>query len=420
MQSRSIVSVTLILASIVLALSGLIAYRSGVTLANASDRLVHTKEVELTLERTLSVMRDAETGQRGFLLTRRADYLKPYELALAELDEQLGQLRELLAGDPAAQRPLDEINALVQVKRNELARTVELARNGQTDKAVGVVLTDSGRVAMDQIRGLVERVERDSERELATRLAAANDARSALTRSIVAATVLAIAILSVLVLVTRRDSARIRASEQRLATTLLSIGDAVMATDEHGRVSIANPLAERLTGWTIAEARGKPVDDVFRIVNEETRATVESPVAKALREGQVVGLANHTLLIRRDGTETPIEDSAAPIIDDAGRVLGVVLAFRDATERRSAEQAMRDADRRKDEFLAVLAHELRNPLAPIRQATEIARLPTATAAQTRWSHDVIARQVGHMARLLEDLLDVSRITRGNLTLKKER
>ncbi len=133
---------------------------------------------------------------------------------------------------------------------------------------------------MDQIRAFVERMERDAERDLAAQLAAANDARSAVARSIVVATALAIAILVVLVLVTRRDSARIRASEQRLATTLRSIGDAVMATDERGLVSISNPLAERLTGWPLAEARGKPCDDVFRIVNEDTRASAESPVTK--------------------------------------------------------------------------------------------------------------------------------------------
>ncbi len=420
MRSRSIVSVTLVLASIVLVLSGVVAYRAGVTLADASDRLVRTKDVELTLERTLSVMRDAETGQRGFLLTRRPDYLKPYELALADLDTQLMQLRELSAGDEAAERSLEEINALVQVKTSELARTIDLARNSRADEALDIVLTDSGRAAMDQIRALVERLEDDAEHKLGAELAAADEARSALTRSIVAATALGIVILGVLVRVTRRDSARIRASEQRLATTLRSIGDAVMATDERGLVSISNPLAERLTGWPLAEARGKPMDDVFRIINEDTRASVESPVTKALREGKTVGLANHTLLIRRDGTELPIEDSAAPITDDAGRVLGVVLAFRDASKRRAAELAMRDADRRKDEFLAVLAHELRNPLAPIRQATEIARSPAATADQIRWSHDVIARQVGHMARLLDDLLDVSRITRGTLEVRKSR
>ena len=239
-----------------------------------------------------------------------------------------------------------------------------------------------------------------------------------MTRAIVATTLLAIAILAVLVFIVRKDSASLRASEEWLATTLASIGDAVVATDNEGRINLLNPVAESLTGWSSADARGKPLDEVFRIINEYTRATVESPVAKVLREGGIVGLANHTLLIRRDGVETPIEDSAAPIIDRRKQILGVVLVFRDATQLRAAENALLDADKRKDEFLAVLAHELRNPLAPIRQAIQIAHSRAVTEAQLRWSHDVIERQVSHMARLLDDLLDVSRITRGKLEVRK--
>ena len=170
----------------------------------------------------------------------------------------------------------------------------------------------------------------------------------------------------------------------------------MIATDENGVVNLSNPLAETLIGWKAGEALGKPVDEVFRIINEESRAPAESPVSKVPREGRTVGLANHTLLIRRDGVETPIEDSAAPIIDDRGGILGVVVVFRDATGARAAEQALRDADHRKNEFLAVLAHELRNPLAPIRQASHIARSAAATPAQIGWSTGVIERQVGHM------------------------
>jgi PAS domain S-box-containing protein len=231
---------------------------------------------------------------------------------------------------------------------------------------------------------------------------------------------LAILLTILLVYVVRRDSARVRASEGRLAITLRSIGDAVIATDEHGRVTMANPVAEKLTGWPQAEAVGKPLDEVFRIVNEDTRAVVESPVDKVLREGGIVGLANHTVLIRRDATETAIEDSGAPILDDAGSTTGVVLVFRDATQTRAAEKALHDADRRKDEFLATLAHELRNPLAPIRQAASTAAHASATPENVRWSLGVIQRQVAHMARLLDDLLDVSRITRGRLDIQRAR
>jgi len=211
---------------------------------------------------------------------------------------------------------------------------------------------------------------------------------------------------------------RLRLSEERLATTLRSIGDAVIATDEQGKVTMINPVAENLTGWPLAEARGQTLEDVFRIVNEQTRVPVESPVTKVLREGGIVGLANHTVLIHKAGHETPIEDSGAPICDEAGAITGVVLVFRDATEERAARNALQLADRRKDEFLATLAHELRNPLAPIRQAAALAAHPNTTPDKVRWSLAVIERQTEHMARLLDDLLDVSRITRGRLEVRR--
>lgn len=125
--------------------------------------------------------------------------------------------------------------------------------------------------------------------------------------------------------------------------TLRSIGDALIATDTEGRVTRMNPVAEELTGWPQDEAAGKPLAEVFRIVNEETRHTVENPVTKALREGTIVALANHTLLIRKDGSERAIDDSAAPIRDAIGGVIGVVLVFHDITERRRIEQAAQEA-----------------------------------------------------------------------------
>jgi PAS domain S-box-containing protein len=136
----------------------------------------------------------------------------------------------------------------------------------------------------------------------------------------------------------RAHSAEQRAvlSEASLRTTLRSIGDAVIATDAQGHVNFMNPVAQTLTGWKIEDARGKELPEVFRIINEHSRAEVESPVAKVLREGKVVGLANHTLLIARDGREIPIDDSGAPIKDEEGKVTGVVLVFHDITARRSS------------------------------------------------------------------------------------
>ena len=138
-------------------------------------------------------------------------------------------------------------------------------------------------------------------------------------------------------------NATLRASEEELAVTLDSIGDAVIATDAGARVTRLNPVAEQLTGWTQAEAVGRPVDEIFRIINQETRQPAAIPVIETLAQGTMQGLANHTLLIARDKSERAIADSCAPIRDRNGRVVGAVLVFRDVSEEYAAQQALRDS-----------------------------------------------------------------------------
>jgi PAS domain S-box-containing protein len=128
--------------------------------------------------------------------------------------------------------------------------------------------------------------------------------------------------------------------------TLSSIGDAVITTDTQARITFLNPVAETLTGWTSAEAAGQPLETVFNIINEDTREPVQNPVGKVLREGVIVGLANHTTLLAKNGTPTPIEDSAAPIRDVSGKTTGAVMVFHDVTERRHTERALRESDAR--------------------------------------------------------------------------
>jgi PAS domain S-box-containing protein len=416
-RSRSIVGIALLASAIVLAMAGSAAHRSVQALSDASDALVHSKNVALTLEEVLSVLRDAETGQRGFLLTGDEAYLQPYTEALQQLYGKLSTLDALASADPNAAKCLARMEILAQRKVQELERTIRLHQSGHSEQALALVRTGAGRQTMDEIRRLVADMQRVEDAVIARQVRVEVDARAASRRSSLITTGLAILLMVLLVFIVRRDSSRVRASEARLATTLRSIGDAVVATDESGRVRLLNPVAEHLTGWPLSEAAGMPLEEIFRIVNEQTRQIVESPVAKVLREGKIVGLANHSVLIQRSGAEVAIEDSGAPIFDVAGAISGVVLVFRDASRERVAQNALREADRRKDEFLAILAHELRNPLAPIRQAAMISRLAGASEEQLRWSREVIERQVGHMARLLDDLLDVSRITRGTLEVK---
>ncbi len=244
-----------------------------------------------------------------------------------------------------------------------------------------------------------------------------------------------------------RDITQERRAEEAIAeqrgwfeTTLESIGDAVVATDMQGRVVFMNPVAEHLTGWNLDQARGESSAKVFRIVNEESRRTVESPVARVLAEGVVVGLANHTLLIAADGTERPIDDSGAPIRNRSGRMVGVVLVFRDISDRRrvdaerrtaaaererlfGAERAARTeaerANRVKDEFVATVSHELRTPLNAILGWTQLMMQRLTDQDVIVQGLDVISRNTRLQAQLVSDLLDVSRIISGKLRLNIE-
>ena len=337
----------------------------------------------------------------------------------------------------------------------------------------------------------------------------------------------------------KRDAQQARDDElrhrQQLHVTLRSIGDAVIVTDLQGHITFVNAVATALTGWDAQEAVGRPLAEVFNIVNEQTRQPVENPVTKVLRDGVVVGLANHTVLIARDGREVPIDDSGAPVRGEDGSIAGVVLVFRDVTESRRAVEARlhlaaivessddaiigesldgkvtswnrgaerlygykaeeivgqplgmlvppdhpdeipqiierikrgeqiehfetervrkdgtrvdvsltlspirsadgriigaskiarditarKQEDRRKNEFLALLAHELRNPLAAISNSLQVTRLASSDPNMLEQVRCVMERQLHHLVRLVDDLLDVSRISQGKLELRRQR
>jgi PAS domain S-box-containing protein len=390
----------------------------------------HTNEVLSRLEAVLSTLKDAETGQRGYLLTGEPAYLEPYRDAVDRLPRQIADLRQLTLDNPAQTVRVLRLDQLASEQLAILRRgldlfTLEPDRARALATARQTVLSGQGKQVMDAIRGEVDQMQRVEWDLLGERGAISRaSARIALATTVVALAIglglvaLAVWLFARNLAIRQRAAEVLHAERERFRTTLTSIGDAVVVTDAHGRVTLLNPVAQALTRWD-ADAIGRPIDEVFRIVNEATRSPVENPVAKVLREGAIVGLANHTVLIGRDGTELPIDDSGAPIRDGRGRVAGVVLVFRDITARRAAEQELHENDRRKDEFLAMLAHELRNPLAPIRNAAHTLALLGTPDDRIHWVSGVIERQVGLMTRLVDDLLDVSRITSGKITLQRE-
>ncbi|MBU1692175.1 MAG: EAL domain-containing protein [Gammaproteobacteria bacterium] len=144
----------------------------------------------------------------------------------------------------------------------------------------------------------------------------------------------------------RQSERQVWQEKERAQVTLISIGDGVITTDEKGLIEYLNPVAEKLSGWACLDAQGMPLSRVFNVINEYTRAVVENPVEECLRSGEVVALANHTTLIRQDGSEISIEDSAAPIRSRDGAVIGAVLVFHDVTERQEARKALRENEER--------------------------------------------------------------------------
>ena len=219
-----------------------------------------------------------------------------------------------------------------------------------------------------------------------------------------------------------------------LSVTLASIGDAVITTDAETRVTYLNPVAEEISGWTLASAVGLPLERVFRIVSEETREPLENPAWRVVHDGDTAGLANHTLLINKDGEERLIDDSAAPIRNRDGHVIGCVLVFRDVTERRretrqaeieierllanerNARAEVERTNRMKDEFLATLSHELRTPLNAILGFSQLIEKNPGDVKGVKEGIQVITRNAKVQVELISDLLDMSRIISGKLRL----
>ena len=167
--------------------------------------------------------------------------------------------------------------------------------------------------------------------------------------------------------VLEKNIADLQAANQQLTVTLRSIGDGVITTDTHGNIVLLNRVAESLTGWSNEEAAGRPFDEIFHIINEQTRELCENPIAKVLSSGQTVGLASHTILVARDGEERNIADSGSPIVDARNNIIGIVFVFRDVTEKlKMAEEVLKA---RKLESVGILAggiaHDFNNILAAI-------------------------------------------------------
>lgn len=356
-----------------------------------SDRITN-RIVELQ-----KLILDQETGMRGYELTSDPVMLAPYNAGMDPIQKTFAELRGMLAGDDAQEQRLvvlsSRYGAWLARSRRMIARDPALIDSPQ--------IHQENKQLMDSIRDAVNQMLLQEEGRRAKLSQRAPDLeRGELISIVVAALLIGLAVAFFtwerLRLVSNSYDAALRDAEQRsheahesrqwFQTTLESIGDAVIACDAHGRVEFANAVAAELTGWTAEEALGKPLEEVFQIVNEETRKAAENPVEKVRRHKHVIGLANHTMLISRDGKERLIDDSAAPIFGESGEMRGIVLVFHDVTEQRRTQQALISGEKLAvaGRLAASIAHEIHNPLDSVTNLLFLLREETSPSRRAEY------------------------------------
>jgi PAS domain S-box-containing protein len=313
----------------------------------ASRQVDETRELQEQTDRVVSSVTDAEAGERGYLLTGDRKYLEPYEKAIAALPDELRTLARTAATLNRDVGQVAYIQSLIREKTAELKHTIEVRDEEGPDAAIALMATGEGKQTMEEVR-LAAKLLLEGEVVRLFDLEKKSKDRSNTSWIVVLAGCTGILVLlfrlgpAVDSVVHEREefAGKIEESRQLLETTLASIGDAVIMTDSIGAIRFMNPVAERLTGWPAKNAIQLPLNDIFQIVDELTRKAVENPFRAVQRKHVGEGLAEHSVLVSKDGTEIAIEDSSAPIRDAAGKVLGVVLVFRDVTTRRIAEREL--------------------------------------------------------------------------------
>jgi diguanylate cyclase (GGDEF)-like protein/PAS domain S-box-containing protein len=334
--------VILVLLFLTLLVVGGISYR-GMVVSRESDRWVrHTHEVLENLQELLSEVQDVESSYRGFVITGDEGFLAPYRESVLRAKHDDTIIRNLTADSAVQQRRIPTLERLTDQKIQLAETVIALRRTKGFAAAADAIRTGQGQQVMAEFQAVLRVMQGEELRLLVIRNADAQQ-RLAQTKSIlIFGTLLGLSPATAASWQVQRDSSRRGAAEEalflekeRAQVTLNCIGDAVICTDILGNITFLNRVAERMTAWSWQEAAGRPVTEVFRIVDGTTRQPALDPMEMAVAQNRTVALTANCALLRRDGSESAIEDSAAPIHDRTGRVTGAVIVFRDVSATRA-------------------------------------------------------------------------------------
>jgi diguanylate cyclase (GGDEF)-like protein/PAS domain S-box-containing protein len=325
--------------------------------------ITHTRLVISELNQTESLLKDAETGQRGVLYTGDVKYLEPYDLAIGQVEQHINNLAQLTADNPRQQARIPELRSLAEAKLAELGQTLSLHFSNRPDQAKALVRSDQGYVEMNKIHNLITQMEQEEtslESSRTLRLRTSIRVTIAFIYLAGALGSLSLILLAYFILLEmnlrEKHLHEIWRREEWFRVTVDCIGDAVICTDSQGNIKLLNLVAERLTGWSQPEAKDRAMGEVFRIIDPATREVIANPMEEAVNLNRTGHLPPNCLLTRRDGHEIFIEDSASPIHNRQGEITGSVIVFRDVTTARALSEQIRHAS--EHDFLTDLPNRL--------------------------------------------------------------